>query len=92
MAGYIKREDAIEALQLWDRENHIVGRIINSIPSADVAEVCRCENCILFEPFKPPRLGNWGRCNYFDSDVRQSDYCSNAVRSATIILEAEETE
>ena len=49
MTEYIKREDAIKALDkgLWgkDWDKALAEAIISDIPSADVAEVVRCKEC-----------------------------------------------
>ena len=42
MSDYIKREDAIKALEGWKISGEM---ILEIVPSADVVEVVRCKDC-----------------------------------------------
>lgn len=43
MSDYIKREDAIKTLEGWKISGEM---ILATVPSADVVEVVRCEDCV----------------------------------------------
>ena len=91
MSDYIKREDAIRAMAkaigriVYDAESISV-HVMNSMPSADVVEVVRCEQCKYWDDrrndewwsedgacLKTTRLG---RATYRNAD----DFCSRGER------------
>ena len=72
MSDYIKRKDAIKALEGWKISGEM---ILATVPSADVVEVVRCKDCKWWKPFND----KMGDCGY---DMKHKDqYCSNGERA-----------
>lgn len=81
MSEYIKREDAIDAVDKCRRDtfqqlNGMKG-YLTAIPSADVVEVVRCIDC---KYRKPVPHCSYGECIYASQMVDHNDYCSYGER------------
>ena len=73
MSDYIKREDAIKTLEGWKISGEM---ILATVPSADVVEVVRCEDCKYFAPLNNDDHGVCdGRVVYHD------DFCSDGEKA-----------
>ena len=79
MNDYIKREDAVEQVELQipfiianiETPRRTAERIIGSCPSTDVVEVVKCKNCIYLRSYQNQtfgeqmiKLGYIGFCNH----------------------------
>ena len=73
MSDYIKREDAIKALEGWK----ISPIVLDPVPSADVVEVVRCKDC--------KHYGKFGmKCNKLHlKPIESWRYCSFGERADT---------
>lgn len=91
MNDYIKKEDALEALDRNTRSKNDIRYIIKHLPSADVVEVVRCRECMWFEDYESI-LGTehyckkmW--CSPYDWSsepcfyVEPNDFCSYGERA-----------
>ncbi len=75
MADYIRREDALKALQ--NNFYSTAMDIINRVPPADVAEVVRCEGCKhSYTKNRPCDTALFRWCRKWDNIVRDCDFCS----------------
>ena len=85
MADYIRREDALKALQnpeLFNVTPRLL-QIIREMPAADVAEVVRCKDCEYVRPtinvHTGEQAGVW--CDLHDIlNVSPDDYCSRGEK------------
>ena len=74
MSDYIKREDAIKALEGWKISGEM---ILATVPSADVVEVVRCKDCKYATYDKS--IDRYDCCNWgLDGDeyTEADDFCS----------------
>ena len=79
MSDYIKREDAIKALEGWKISGEM---ILGTVPSADVVEVVRCKDCkyaTYDESIDRYECRNWGLDD--DEYTEADDYCSYGERA-----------
>lgn len=90
MAEYIKREDAIKSFldadtdimadygpdygAEWGFSRDRVKEILDTLPSADVAEVVRCKDCIYHSGALP------GQPNIICFQMKDNDFCSYGAR------------
>lgn len=83
VSDYIKREDAIKAIKKDVMGGLNYESILNRLPSADVVEIVRCEDC---EHWKcNPNTDKYGACqkvSYDDFEVVMEcdDFCSYGER------------
>ena len=77
MSDYIKREDAIKALEGWKISGEM---ILATVPSADVVEVVRCKNC-KFRYYDNERDLFYCQKYYGMGDVRDENFCSYGERA-----------
>ena len=61
MTDYIKREDAIKALEGWKISGEM---ILATVPSADVVEVVRCKDCVYRPCLIMPHSSDFDYCSY----------------------------
>lgn len=73
MTDYIKREDALKAVDAFIGTDPISDRI-KLIPSADVAPVVRCKDCTYYCPLDDSRPYDCLRSGMLC--VRKDDFCS----------------
>lgn len=88
MSDYIKREDAIETVyklrehfKCWDRNDDIIIKnALNAIPTADVVEVVRCNDCKYGE-VDDADFPDQYFCNHHGCDWNEGNhYCSYGER------------
>lgn len=90
MNDYIRREDALNMdfrisvrsfesrLKTAERAVQAYADAIADLPSADVVEVVRCEDCKHWTKF--PNLQQAGQCHHFDLFVEDTFYCADGER------------
>lgn len=79
MAEYINRAELIENLNKFAPEhyNALINQLITKQPAADVAEICRCKDCLYFEYI----VGSYGICEHWHTnsqDIFDLNYCGYA--------------
>ena len=85
MSDYIKREDAIKALEGWKISGEM---ILATVPSADVVEVVRCKDCRRYKRNVPCVGGYYNGCDEWLDEgnpitVYDNDFCSYGERADT---------
>lgn len=83
MGDYIKREDAIEqARRNWTGEGDWIAsteiNLLKNLPSVDVVEVVRCENCRYWQNYNDVMV-----CGLTNAMMSVSDFCSYGERADT---------
>lgn len=81
MSDYIKRDDAIKTLEGWKISGEM---ILATVPSADVVEVVRCNECIHNVGIRDNTefYDNDIVCDYWESDgLYSTDFCSYGKRA-----------
>ena len=80
MNDYIKREDAIKEANTWGMfGNDNLESRLKRLPSADVLEVVRCEDCKWYTPADE----TYGTCYAYKGvygKIKPTDYCSYGER------------
>ena len=91
MSDYIKREDAIKALESICVPRRVAVGVVaididdaiselEQVPSADVVEVVRCKDCMYYNPYDTTKAYD---CERGLLGVMQDDYCSYGERADT---------
>lgn len=91
MSDYIKREDAIKAMERgigipYTDFIDVAERCMADIPTGDVVEVVRCRDCkfYTFKPQQTSRTTSVRRCNRSAIVcTKPDDYCSFGERGTT---------
>ena len=73
MSDYIKREDAIKALEGWKISGEM---ILATVPSVDVVEVVRCKDCRHFRDRKLKLLDDIYECKLTGLVTKPYNYCN----------------
>ena len=73
MSDYIKREDAIKALEGWKISGEM---ILATVPSVDVVEVVRCKDCRHFRDRKLKLLDDIYECKLTGLVTKPDNYCN----------------
>lgn len=74
MTDYIRREDALKALQ--NNFYSTAMDIINRVPPADVTEVVRCKDCKHWQRHTGVVDSPNGHCFYLETCTNGNDFCS----------------
>jgi hypothetical protein len=92
MAEYINREAVIAIIdhiknkyaeknydKFWADTIRYFDKKVKAVPTADVAEIVRCKDCLYWQKAVDEDFDDVGRCRWAKYMVNASDYCSHGI-------------